>query len=76
MLSMMFTPMVTLFGLIIAEILRMPFGPNLEPVRKEDAVSNGIPMIAKSRPSADSAFGSLMKFPMLQNLGELVALGG
>ena len=73
---MILTCMITLFCFIIAEILRIAFGPNLEPERKELPVSNGAPAIAKSRPSAVSTFCILIKVPMLQNLGDDKALAG
>lgn len=65
-----------LLGFIIAEMFLTPLGPNLAPGRKEAAVSKGMPTIAKSRPSALSAQGSLIKFPILQKRGEPDALGG
>ena len=49
-LSMILTCMMTLFGFIMAEMLRMAFGPKREPERKELPVSKGAPAIAKSSP--------------------------
>ena len=60
----------------MAEIFLTPLGPNLAPALNEAAVSNGIPIIPKSRPSALCACGSLIKFPILQKRGEPDALGG
>ena len=60
----------------MAEMLRIAAGPKREPERKELAVSNGAPAIAKSRPSAESSLGILMKVPILQKRGDDNALAG
>ena len=73
---MMFTWSITLFGFIIAEMLLMAAGPKRDPERNELAVSNGAPAIAKSRPSAESSLGILIKVPMLQKRGDDNALAG
>ena len=75
-LSMILTCMMTLFGFIMAEMLRMAFGPKREPERKELPVSKGAPAIAKSSPPAESTYCILIKVPMLQNLGDDKALAG
>ena len=60
----------------MAEIFLIALGPKREPDRKELAVSNGAPAMAKSSPSAESTFCILMNVPILQNLGEDKALAG
>ena len=67
---------MTLFGFIMAEILRIALGPKRDPERKELAVSNGAPAIAKSSPFAESTLVIRINVPMLQNLGDDNALAG
>ena len=57
-------------------MLRIAFGPNRDPERKELAVSKGAPAIAKSSPFAESTFVIRINVPMLQNLGDDKALAG